>query len=372
MAARPSWLELARELSAEAVAEALGLEPGRPASGQPTFACPACRAPTRHTKSNDKRGAVGLTGDGMGWRCHQCEAGGDGIDLASAAVGGTPFRELSSGDRDRVRTWFVDRWPELDREALGSRPRRSPPLTPPARPVSRPEPEPLYPPLLEVKALWGLARPVTADAEVSAYLIKARALEPEELAGLARALPGGAPLPAWARGPGGSWLATGHRIIAPLFDARGELRSLVARTIIAGAEPKSLAPAGFARKGLVLADGLAVQVLAGGGLPSWWDQDVPLRVVLCEGEPDFWTWATGPEALSDLGHGPACLGLFNGGLPAELVAKLPRGATVIIAEQRDEPKGDGPTAAESYTARILKALNPRLRTGDLQAKVKRP
>jgi hypothetical protein len=123
----------------------------------------------------------------------------------------------------------------------------------------------------------------------------------------------------------------------------------------------------------VLADGLARQVLAGGGLPSWWDTDVALRVVLAEGEPDWLTWATGPEALMDSGHGPACLGLFNGALPPELVAKLPRGSEVVIAEQRDEPKGDGsPTAAERYTARILDTLAPRLRAGELEAKVLKP
>jgi hypothetical protein len=215
---------------------------------------------------------------------------------------------------------------------------------------------------------------VDRDGEVSAYLA-GRGLDPATLADLdlCRALPGDVDLPTWTRGPGGMWTTTGHRLVCPLYDARGQLRSVIARRVHDGDDPKSLAPSGHERRGLVMADGLARQLLATGARPGWWDEDVELVVVLTEGEPDWLSWATSPAALRDLGHGPACMGLLNGSLPAEMANKLPTGTRVLIAEQRDLPGDNGrPPAGETYTARILRALDQRRRRGELVVEIARP
>jgi hypothetical protein len=368
---KPTWLEQARQLPVSQVAELLGLEPGRPASGHPTFACPACGAATRHTKRKDKRGAVGITRDDSGWHCFQCSAGGDAIDLVAHAVAG----EKLGTNRDttaRVKAWFLDRWPQWAPDRTPGKPVPSQPV--PVRKVRQPAP-PLYPPAGEIADLWHRCVPVTQDREVADYLGTERALDPSDIAltDIARALPQRTPVPRWAWGPGGPWNRSGYRLICPLYNPSGKLSSLVGRAITPEAEPKSLAPAKYERRGLVLADPLAVQILGLGRLPDWWDEDVTLRVVIAEGEIDFASWATAPEAMSDLGHGPAVFGVFEGGWSEAFATRLPAGSLVQIAEQLDPPRTDGqPTAAEQYTTRILETLAARRRAGEFLAEILTP
>ena len=81
----PSWVELARSVPVAQVAAAAGLGAGRSNSLAP---CPACGAEQRGSTPPDRRGPVGTTRDGFGWRCHRCGAGGDGIALVALAVSG--------------------------------------------------------------------------------------------------------------------------------------------------------------------------------------------------------------------------------------------------------------------------------------------
>ena len=83
-----NWLDSARLATVADVAARLGLTPGKPAAGRQTWSCPSCGAATRHTRTSDRRGAIGTTADGLGWRCFQCNAAGDGIDMAAFSVGG--------------------------------------------------------------------------------------------------------------------------------------------------------------------------------------------------------------------------------------------------------------------------------------------
>lgn len=350
-----SWLDAARDLPVAAVAEAFALEPGRPASGHPTFACPACGAETRHSKSHDHRGAVGLTRDGLGWRCHQCSAGGDALDLVAHAVGGARLRDLAQADRDRVRVRLLDAFPEVDDSGTGStRPRPAPQRARGARET----PTPSYPPPDELAGLWAASRPVTADAEVSSYL-ESRALEPTTIADadLARALSRDHDGPGWARCGSRPWGETGHRLLVQLVDAAGVPRSLIARSTDPKALRKSLAPSGFERRGLVLAGSLARQVLETGGRPSWWE-DVPLRVVICEGEVDWLTWATRvvEQGRYPPGQEPACIGIEAGAWTAATAARIPDGAVVFVDTDRDEQ-------GEKYAAAIVATFADRLRAG---------
>lgn len=364
-----SWIARARQVSALAVAEALGLEVGRPAGGRPTYQCPHCGQLTRHTKRRDKRGAMGFTDDGAGWRCHQCDAAGDGIDMVAFAVGDGRLRELRPDGVDTVRSWFAERWPGVvdDDDAQSSTTGAVRPPAPPPAPV----PRRTYPPGDELAELWKSAASVVADDEVSAYLV-GRALQPENVAGasLARAVAPNAELPRWCRSSRGMWPSTGHRLLVPLFDGAGKLRSVVARAA-GDASPKSLAPAGHSRRELVMLCPLMQQVLELGGMPPWWDSDVPLRVFIAEGEPDFLTFATSDEAMADGGDGHGTVGHFGGVIPRALVQAIPRGAEVYLAEQRDEPTADGrPTAAEQYTHNLVRSLRPR--ADDVRVRVMRP
>jgi DNA primase len=214
----------------------------------------------------------------------------------------------------------------LDRTAPSPRAPSSVPPMPPRR---------AYPPGAEVGALWSLCRPVVEDAEVRSWL-EHRGLVPAAIArhDLARALPVGRDLPRWAsfwgdrsaRPKPAPWSALGFRLIVPLHDADGVIRSVRARAVteIAPAAPKALPPSGHASQGLVLANTLAAQMLARGA----WPERVERRVVIAEGEPDFLTWAT--RAL-------AVLGIAGSGQWTEAIAqRIPAGTTAIIRTDQDD------------------------------------
>jgi hypothetical protein len=333
------WLDAALAVPLVQVAGLLGLEEGKPSGGRQTWSCPACGDVTRHHKSKDRRGAVGLSPSLSGWACHQCGARGDAVDLVAFAVAGHRLRDLAGDDLERVRLWFED---------LGA---GGPPEPRARRP--RPAPAPAaYPPGPTVEALWAQGRPVDGDADVAAYLT-GRGLDPARVAelDLARALRPGAALPGWAMGPNGSWLATGHRLLVPLVDSRGALRSVLVRAVTS-ATPKSLAPARHERRGLVMADGLGRQLLEVGARPAWFDDDVRLVVRIDEGEIDFLTDATAPEAMADSGHGPAVIGAVEGAWLSAHADRIPDGARVVVGTDRDD-------AGDSYAARIAATFGDR-------------
>jgi hypothetical protein len=193
-----------------------------------------------------------------------------------------------------------------------------------------------YPPGPEVGALWSLCRPVLEDAEVCGWL-NGRGLAPAAITrhDLARALPLGRDLPRWASYWGDRsirprpepWSVLGYRLIVPLYDAGGVIRSLRARATreIAAKEPKALPPSGHASQGLVLADTLAAQMLTSGGWPARTEK----RVVIAEGEPDFLTWGIRATV--------AVLGIAGSGQWTERIAqRIPAGTTVIIRTDQDD------------------------------------
>ena len=225
----------------------------------------------------------------------------------------------------------------------------------PARPplVRREPPEqgpPPRPPRAEVEALWRLARPVTEDGEVSAYLAS-RAITPErvELCDLARALPVGARVPRWASCRRIPW-SVHHRMVVRGWGASGAVESLHARAIgeSPAGLPKGLWPAagpGSAR-GLVLAEGWARQILAMGQRPEGWCGEL----VVAEGVPDFLSWAT---TCSDADQdAPAVLGLTAGSWTPELSARVPDGTRAILATHSD-------AAGDRYAATVAATFQGR-------------
>lgn len=231
---------------------------------------------------------------------------------------------------------------------------------PPApAPAPTPQAERQYPPGDEIESLWDACRGVHLDREVSTWL-RGRGLRVYELCvrDLVRALPVDVQLPAWARkrdpdGTPRTWIELGHRLITPLFDAAGIMRSVRARYVGTATDhfPKSLTPAGFKAAGLVMADPFARLVLEHGAVPPDWFNARPFRLVVTEGEPDWLTWSL---QVHQKRHAPlwGVIGLESGGWTPEFAARVPDGAKVSVWTHSD-------VAGERYASKIVETLSPR-------------
>jgi len=216
----------------------------------------------------------------------------------------------------------------------------------------------LAPPPRDVSAgrVWETAL-LLGDGPALAGIVWAerRGFDPPELLrrDLVRVLSPRSACPRALRVGGVSWLSAGYRLLLPIFDAQGELAGVRGRQIDGpeaaisplGEAPlpgaKEIMPAGHRAQGLCFADEAGRQMLRGQG-------EAPREVWIVEGGPDFLT------AVSVLGEGPghAVLGIFAGSWTAELAAKIPAGARVVIAT---DPDGAG----ETYARRIAATLAGR-------------
>lgn len=200
------------------------------------------------------------------------------------------------------------------------------PLPPPP-----PAPAPEFPPEAEVRLLWSACIPVTEDAEV-AGLLRSRRIDPIAVAtlGAAAALDPRthqSSVPRWARFKGrlersAPWTSTGHRLIVPVFDHEGAMRSVRA-WLVTGADgvAKRVPPAGYRASGLVVANARAQRWLRGDSSPS--------MIVVCEGEPDTLarTVAFPNETI---------VGVGSGSWTDEFAARVPYGCQVVLMTHLDE------------------------------------
>lgn len=275
-------------------------------------------------------------------KCHACDHGGDALSLIAAARGldlRADFRAVLAEGARLGRLWHVV-------DALeGRQPREAAPAPRPAprTPVDAPPRE--WPPVAEVEALWRACGPVEADAEVTEHL-RGRSIDPAMVDALeiARALPAQGALPRWARYRGAaaearSWRELGYRLIVPMFDARGGLRSVRAWRVMPGDGPKRLPPGGHKASELVMADDFARAMLAGTRAPE--------DVVVVEGEPDF-------VARCLVTHGPraAIVGIVSGSWTRALAERLPVGCRVAVRTDHDQ-------AGDRYAAEIIATLKRR-------------
>ncbi len=152
-----------------------------------------------------------------------------------------------------------------------------------------------------------------------------------------RAVPHEVALPAWAthRGSAGvsqRWTSHGYRLLFPLYDRDGCLRSLRAQNV----EPpvsgrlSALSPPGHHVAGLVMADPIAREALENGP-----DED-PWRFVIAEGEAQFLAWCN----RSEHGRREGILGVAPGSWQDDeagqtLAARLPAGSDVTLCTYRD-------------------------------------
>lgn len=194
------------------------------------------------------------------------------------------------------------------------------------------------PPREEIERVWAEAIAVHRDAGACRWL-RARRISVDQVkqADLARVLPRGLRLPAWAHFRRKPWSST-HRLVLPLYGADGCAESLHARAlnlIAEGGRGKGASPAGYALAGLLMASPAGVDMLRGAGRPE--------EVIVAEGVPDFLAFAT---------TGPAVIGVVAGAWSVAVAARVPSGAKVEIATHRD-------AAGDEYARTVSGTLKDR-------------
>ena len=209
---------------------------------------------------------------------------------------------------------------------------------------------PVYPDVHEVTDLWSRALPLSTSPEAIAYL-GGRAINVDtcELYDLARVLPADAPCPRWARFRGVAWSTASYRIVVPVYDHTGALRSLRAwRWEPIEDAPKRIVPADRSTVGLVMACPVARRMLVGAVF------SYPPDVIIAEGEPDYLTHAS---AVSDSAERPpAILGVVSSAWAEAFADRIPDGARVYIRTHDDD-------AGTKYARTITTTLAARARAG---------
>lgn len=345
------WLAEVKAGGVARVAAAWGLEPGRPGTGgRSTWQCPACGDLKRHPKRRDKRGAIGPTPDGLGWRCHQCDASGDAVTLAAWLV--LDRGRWGAADVAQLRQACADRG--LCEGEPGT-PRVAPPrpLPAPPPPVA---PAPVRPPAAEVAALWDACERLAAVpsweggpawcGEPRRYLADARRMDVATLAALdvARILPPPErfTFPTWWPA---AWADT-WRLVVPAYEPTGELSSIHARAVVPhGEDPKVRWPRGPSAGGLLLACPLGVAFLRG-ELPA-----PPPVVVVVEGLTDT---LSAVLRCHRFGRPWPVLGVASGSARAFERVRWPSG---VVCHVRTDPDATG----DRYAAEVRAALHPTVR-----------
>lgn len=207
------------------------------------------------------------------------------------------------------------------------------------------EPRPDYPPPGEVSALWEACLPVDTTADTSTWdhdplkWIADRGLDADALAAhdLARMIPSGLDLPTWASFGKRDWRKAGYGLVVGCWTADGKLASLHARlTQSQSNQAKTLWPKGHESRGLVFANPEALSLLRGQG-------GAGAIIVLCEGVPDWLTWAV--ETI-------AVFGFTAGGWTEAHARRVLDGSTVVIRRHADN-------AGAEYTNKVCETFRGR-------------
>ena len=317
---------------AHALCSALGLlAGGKRVPGGVVIRCPNPAHSDRTPSCSVRRGPDGT----LAARCFSCGWSGDALTLVAVARG----LNLQTDFPDVV---------ELAADIAGGL------FTTNKGPVRAVAPPPSYPPAAQVEALWSACLPLERDDAAGAYLA-GRAIDPGmvDLYDLARVLPADARCPSWAHIRGHSWIQAGYRLVVPMVDYLGVVRSvrgwrLPGEGLDVGngdALPKRLAPAKHSTVGLVMACPVARHMLATGAAGSMRD------IVIAEGEPDWLTWAASVSDANDTP--PAVLGVVSAAWSDAIATRIPEGSRVFIRTHRDD-------AGDRYSRAIQDSLNDYL------------
>lgn len=260
--------------------------------------------------------------------CFGCNWTGDVLSLVAAVLGldvRRDFRNVMIAAAERGGLHEIAAELRGERPANANRPM-------PDEPEVGAERE--YPPLAEVERMWGNARPVSEDAAARAML-ELRGLQPGP--DLARVISGDA-LPRWASWQRNTWIQSGHRIIMPMFDHLGAMRSLRAWQVdVNAATPKRLPATGHRSTGLVLANEAARRWLR--------EPSGTIKLLIYEGEPDH-------VCACQLYPSEAIVGVVAGSWTEEFSLRVPFGSEATIRTHTDD-------AGNGYAEKIAKTLSKR-------------
>lgn len=181
---------------------------------------------------------------------------------------------------------------------------------PPPKRMAPPPPE--YPPVDDLRAMWTECLPPSEDPQARDFFGK-RNLSTERLAGLCRVIPRDYDLPPWAiykddESGRYDWLMSGHRLIFPLYNFEGKIRSFKARGMLEG-KIKNVNPLGYSTAGLCFACNNGQDMLSTG---KHFDS-----VLFAEGEVDF---LSAVELRQDADT--AVFGIYSGGWSDEHSSRL--------------------------------------------------
>lgn len=313
------------------VAKALGLKLEQDGGSYVLVRCPVHQEKTGSLSLHVRSGTLGA-------KCWGCQWTGDVLTLVAVTYG------LEGRFRETLAAACEIAGLTAEADAMrGGAP------APKRAPIAQPEPEPErdYPPAPEVALLWSACVPVTEDAEIS-ELLEARGIDPTSVArmGIGAALhqlTHRSSVPAWARFKGrmataSSWTSTGHRLILPVFDHAGAMRSVRAWRVGGDSTlPKRVPPRGHRASGLVLANDRARRWLTGASSPS--------RIVVVEGEPDH-------LARSVRFPLETIVGIGSGSWTEDFSARVPYGCEVVLMTHLD-PAGD------RYAEQITESVRER-------------
>lgn len=337
-----------REVGVLAVAQAFDVDVhGARLKSGGYFACPACGAEKRHSRTHDHRGAVGVRRDDKGWRCFQCDERGDPVTLAAWLVSGKSNLDGEAGVavlRACAERGLCTPFTDNKQTAQKIRPRVVPLPPPPPRG---------FPPPDKLDALWSATRPVNrtnADPHVldvaAMFYLARRGWFPPALAALdivrVTPLPDAYTWPSWWRR---GWTLD-HRLVMRAYDAGGNVRSIHGRSITPGATPKTRWPSGYDAAPLLFADANGVAMLRG--------ESKPARIVIVEGMPDTIAMAL---QIADDAPNWAVLGITNGSAPALGQVAWPHGVPVVLMLHDDDT---GRKYIADARAAIPRSVNLRL------------
>jgi len=295
------------------VGSRLGLE----VLGRSLAPCPSCGA-ARRGSSDKRRGPISVFGEGTHWACKRgdCSAKGDALDLASYIVGRARFGDLQPYERDEVRRSLLgDDVPPVRRVETRHQ-------------VSRPN----YMPAGLVEAVWNdLCTPISERPQVAEHLQLKRNIDPlaVEHWDLARALRIDADCRPW----GARW-PRDYPLVLPTYDHIGKRRGLHARAVDAVEGTKARFPRGYTGSGLVLADPVGLEILRRGDWPEGLGRPERTDVVICEGVPDYLTWAA---TFGDACEAPpAVYGVGSGWWKQQHADRIPDGLRIVCRAHRDD------------------------------------
>lgn len=338
---RAPWIDEVAARSVAEMAEAVGLERVKGNS----WACPSCRAQTRHTGRQDRRGAIGQTRGGRGWACHTCGAKGDALDLAAFSGYGKRLKGMDPEQRRELRERLAGMGLCSGRVSYQQAPIKA------MRPIVELPPEPEGPEPEEVAQLWSWCGMPMEDRGVVDYSAGrgwGRGLEQLQHADLMRVTPSHQ----WKGWP--SWWPKGRarcwRMVTRVWSPAGVLLGLHGRAVgeppvvEKGPLPKAL---GHRMRG-----------------PGWMMDSEAVRLlhqrrmlgsaVVVEGVADFW-------AISGLAKADAVLGGVSGSFRS--LGDLPwaPGARIVLLVH-DDKAGDlyAQQAAESLAGLPVTLLRKHL------------